>query len=194
MIGVGVGQSSAGRTLRASERECWIAFSLVPGIGPAGFAQLLRHHGSAAAAWEAGPAGLDGIARLGPEARDGLAALRRDDARTIVRRLAERTAEAGGRIVTGLDDEYPGALRTLDPRPPTLFVAGDGTASRSAPSRSSARGAHRATASPLRQISATLWRGPGRSSSPGWRLASTAPRTVPPCTPEDAPLPSSPHH
>jgi DNA processing protein len=30
--------------------------------------------------------------------------------------------------VTDLDDEYPLALRTLDPRPPVLFVAGDGAA------------------------------------------------------------------
>jgi DNA processing protein len=30
--------------------------------------------------------------------------------------------------VTGLDEDYPAALRTLDPRPPTLFVAGDGAA------------------------------------------------------------------
>ena len=61
----------AGRVarMRASERECWIALSLVPGIGPAGFAHLVRRHGSAAAAWEAGPAGLDGIGRLGPARR-----------------------------------------------------------------------------------------------------------------------------
>ncbi len=128
MIGVGTGQSASGRTLRASERECWIACSLVPGLGSAGFAQLIRHHGSAAAAWAAGPAGLDGIGRLGPAAKDGLAALRRDDARTIVRRLAKLTGDAGGRIVTGLDEDYPGALLNLDPRPATLFVAGDGAA------------------------------------------------------------------
>ncbi len=48
MIGVGGGSRDAatGR-LRASERDCWIALSLVPGIGPASFAQLLRRHGSA---------------------------------------------------------------------------------------------------------------------------------------------------
>jgi DNA processing protein len=114
--------------MRASERECWIALSLVPGIGPAGFAHLVRRHGSAAAAWEAGPAGLEGIARLGSGAQDGLADLRRDGPRAVVRRLAERTADAGGRIVTGLDEDYPDALRTLDPRPPTLFIAGDGGA------------------------------------------------------------------
>ncbi len=128
MIGVGPGPSPAGRGMRASERECWIALSLVPGIGPAGFAHLVGRHGSAAAAWDAGPAGLDGIGRLGSGAQEGLAGMRRDGPRAVVRRLAERTAEAGGRIVTGLDEDYPDALRTLDPRPPTLFIAGDGTA------------------------------------------------------------------
>ena len=128
MIGVGAGPSPMTGALRASERECWIALSLVPGIGPAGFAQLVRRHGTAAAAWTAGPSGLESIGRLGPGAKDGLATLRREGARSVVRRLTERTAQAGGRIVTGLDDDYPVALRTLDPRPPTLFVAGDGTA------------------------------------------------------------------
>jgi DNA processing protein len=129
VIGIGNGPltgrgSPAGR---ASERECWIALSLVPGIGPAGFARLVRRHGSAAAAWDAGPAGLEG-AGLDPPDLQAFAALRADGARATVRRLTARTAAAGGRIVTGLDDDYPLALRTLDPRPPTLFVVGDGTA------------------------------------------------------------------
>ena len=129
MIGVGTGPPSrAARAPRASERECWIALSLVSGIGPAGFAQLLDRHGSAAAAWEAGPSGLDGIGRLGPGAQQAMAELARESPRSIVRHLTERTGAAGGRIVTGLDDDYPVALRTLDPRPATLFVAGDGTA------------------------------------------------------------------
>jgi DNA processing protein len=126
---IGVGDpATAGRAMRASERDCWIALSLVPGIGPVSFAQLLRRHGSAAAAWKAGPAGLDGIGRLGDGAKDGFSALRSEDPRAIARRLAERTAAAGGRIVTGLDAEYPDMLRGLDPRPATLYVAGDGTA------------------------------------------------------------------
>jgi DNA processing protein len=31
----------------------------------------------------------------------------------------------GGTVVTALDDRYPGALATVDPRPPVLYVAGD---------------------------------------------------------------------
>lgn len=128
MIGVGRGPTASRRRMRASEREAWIALSLVPGIGPAGFAHLVRRHGSAAAAWDAGPTGLADIGPLGEEATTGFADLRRADARTIARRMADRTHAAGGRVVTGLDEDYPLALRTLDPRPPTLYIAGDAAA------------------------------------------------------------------
>ena len=129
MIGVGqagsrdrAGSRSRGR---ATERECWIALSMVPGIGPAGFARLVARHGSAAAAWEAGPAGIREVAGLGDHAADGLGRLRRADPRALARSVDLATDRAGGRVVTGLDDEYPPALLTLDPRPPTLFVVGD---------------------------------------------------------------------
>lgn len=128
MIGVGRAVRTGGR-MRASERECWIALSLVPGIGPVGFARLIRRHGSALDAWRAGPEGLGAIESIGPDAVDGLTVLQqRADPRTIARDLDRRTQAAGGRIVTGLDEAYPLALRTLDPRPATLFVAGDGMA------------------------------------------------------------------
>ena len=129
MIGVGsAGVSGATRKMarmRASERDCWIALSIVPGIGPAGFAQLVRRHGSAAAAWNAGPDGLADVGRLTSEVAASFAELRRRDPRDLARRIDERTRAAGGRVVTGLDDAYPFALRTLDPRPATLYLAGD---------------------------------------------------------------------
>jgi DNA processing protein len=128
VIGVGARTPATGRGSRASERDCWIALSLVPSIGPAGFAHLIRRHGSAAAAWRAGPDGLAGIGRLGAEAASGFAELRRTDARDLAHRLDRRTRAAGGRVVTALDEGYPPALRTLDPRPQTLFIAGDGAA------------------------------------------------------------------
>ena len=128
MIGVGAGPSAIRRGARASERECWIALSLVPGIGPAGFAHLVQRHGTASDAWGAGSSGLAGIGRLEKEAAAGFDELRRQDPRAIARRLAARTSAAGGRVVTGLDDDYPFALRTLDPRPATLYVVGDGAA------------------------------------------------------------------
>jgi DNA processing protein len=135
VIGVGasgpLGEGGRGATsARASEREHWIALSLVPGIGPAGFAQLLRQHGTAAMAWAAGSAGLAGVARLPAGVRDAFDDLRRHDPRGLARRVIEATERAGGRVVTALDDDYPPALHTLDPRPPTLYVAGSTAAFR----------------------------------------------------------------
>jgi DNA processing protein len=126
---IGVGQAGPPDTTvargRATERDCWIALSMVPGIGPAGFARLVATHGSAAAAWGAGPAAARELGRLGDRAAEGLDRLRNADPRTMARSIERATVRAGGRVVTGLDDAYPPALLTLDPRPPTLFVVGE---------------------------------------------------------------------
>lgn len=127
MIGVDArGRSPRGPTSRASERECWIALSLVPGVGPAGFAQLVHRLGSAAGAWREGPSSLAAIGRVPAQAASVFTDLAAIGPRDIARSLAARTGAAGGRIVTDLDDDYPPALRTLDPRPPVLYLAGDG--------------------------------------------------------------------
>lgn len=123
MIGIGPGRATAPGS-RASERDCWIALSLVPGVGPASFAQLIRHHGSAAAAWHAGPDGILGATRLPDGVAAAFEALRRSDPRELARRVIAATEAAGGRVVTGMDDAYPPALLNLDPRPPTLYLAG----------------------------------------------------------------------
>jgi DNA processing protein len=131
VIGVGVRGAESdlpGSASRATERDHWLALSQVPGIGPAGFAQLLRHHGSASAAWAAGSAGLRAVSRRAPDTDAGFERLRRSDVRVLAARLERVTASAGGRVVTCLDDAYPPALLTLDPRPPTLYVAGDADA------------------------------------------------------------------
>ena len=124
MIGVGVPEPERGAPSRASERDCWIALSLLPGIGPAGFAKLVRRHGSATAAWRAGPQGLSSDGGDAAAAA-GFAELAEAGPRVVARQLEQRTRASGGRVVTDLDDDYPVALRTLDPRPPVLHVAGD---------------------------------------------------------------------
>lgn len=128
MIGTGGGSGDrpvpAGVGRRDSERDCWLALSMVAGIGPAGFAQLVRRHGSAAAAWRAGPEGLRGVARMPDHAATSFSALRRLDARALARNLERATQRAGGRVLTALDDAYPPALMSLDPRPPTLYIRG----------------------------------------------------------------------
>jgi DNA processing protein len=122
---IGVGTAPRTRSVgltRASERDCWIALSLLPGIGPAAFTQLLARHGSAANAWRGGADSLHEIARDG---RAVEVRLRQADAAAVTRAVEDATRRAGGRVLTWLDDGYPPALLTLDPRPPTLFVAGD---------------------------------------------------------------------
>lgn len=125
---IGVGRPAGSRTSsggRTTEREAWIALSMVPGIGPVAFARLLGRFGSASAVWAAGPGAVRDVPRLGDDATEGLDRLRRADPRTLARSTIAATERAGGRVVTCLDDEYPPALLTSEPRPPTLFVVGD---------------------------------------------------------------------
>lgn len=130
MIGVGSPPSAergASRPMRASERECWIALSQLPGIGPVGFAQLVARHGSAASAWSAGPTAILEVVR-GAEPRASVAEAMRRDPRQVARALERATSRAGGRVVTSLDEGFPPKLLTLDPRPPTLFCVGSESA------------------------------------------------------------------
>ncbi|MCC6617886.1 MAG: DNA-protecting protein DprA [Chloroflexi bacterium] len=129
MIGVGQAGSTPSRTIsRATERDAWIALAAVPGIGPAGFARLVRHFGSAAAALAAGPTEVAAVERLAAESAAAMRKIGAAGARSVAAGLQAATRTAGGRLVTDLDESYPPALRTLDPRPPVLAVVGDAAA------------------------------------------------------------------
>jgi DNA processing protein len=118
-----------GTRSRASERDAWIALSLVPGLGPAGFAQLVRFHGSAGAAWAAGGSGMRAATGLPASVADALdERRRRADPRGIANGVAQAAASLGGRVATELDEDYPPALLALDPRPPVLYLSGDRSA------------------------------------------------------------------
>ena len=108
-----------------AETPYWIAISLVPGVGPVGFARLLRRHGSARAAWAAGPALLESLPRVSGDAAPALARLARAGAARVAARVTAATRRAGGRILTALDPDYPAALNAADPRPPVLYLAGE---------------------------------------------------------------------
>lgn len=113
-----------GGTGRTTERQAWVALSVAAGIGPAGFMRLLARYGSATEAWAAGPDAMRQLIHRGAQAPPELDGLHHRDPREVAMALERATARAGGHIVTGLDDAYPPALRTLDPRPPILFVVG----------------------------------------------------------------------
>ena len=96
MIGVGATtpDAGAGGDGRATERDHWIALSLLPGVGPAGFEQLLRRHGTASAAWRAGASALVGLPRMTPETIVAGDELRRADVRSLARSVIRRTEAA----------------------------------------------------------------------------------------------------
>lgn len=107
------------------DRPFWIALSLVPGVGPVGFARLLHRYGSARAAWSVGAQILHELPRLPDDAPMGLHRLLREGATAVARRIEEATRRAGGEVLTVLDERYPASLARLDPRPPVLYLAGD---------------------------------------------------------------------
>jgi DNA processing protein len=108
-----------------AEAAYWIALSLVPGVGPVGFARLLRRFGSARSAWAAGPALLETLPRVPDDAAPALARLRREGAGRVASRIAAATRRSGGQILTALHAAYPAALSAADPRPAVLYMAGD---------------------------------------------------------------------
>jgi DNA processing protein len=108
-----------------AEAPYWIAISLVPGVGPVGFARLLRRFGSARGAWAAGPGLLEALSRVPDDAAPALARLRREGATRAASRIAAATRRCDGMILTALDAAYPAALSAADPRPPVLYLAGD---------------------------------------------------------------------
>jgi DNA processing protein len=109
----------------ADERPFWIALSLIPGLGPVGFARILRRFGSARAAWLAGPAILECLPRPAPDAALALRRLRRRGPTAVAHRVDADVTRAGGTVLTALEPGYPPALAMTDPRPPVLYWAGD---------------------------------------------------------------------
>jgi DNA processing protein len=108
-----------------AESPYWIAISLIPGVGPVGFARVLRRFGSAAAAWSAGPALLAALPRIPDDAAAALARLQREGVRHVASRVTVAARRSGATILIALDPAYPAALGAADPRPPVLYLAGD---------------------------------------------------------------------
>ena len=123
MIGVGSAARRGAPRGRSTERDAWIALSSLPGIGPIGFARLLARYGSALDAWRAGAAAFAGLG-LSADALAAISEGQRHEPRDVARALVRATEAAGGRIVTAVEEAFPPALLTLDPRPPTLAIAG----------------------------------------------------------------------
>jgi len=111
-----------------AERPFWVTLAQLPGVGPVGFARLLHRFGSARAAWAAGAELLTVLPRVADDGNAALRRLRREGPPAVLARVERATRLAGGEVLTALDATYPRALAEIDPRPPVLYVAGDGDA------------------------------------------------------------------
>ena len=104
----------------AAQIKFWVALSQVSRLGTARFQKLEKYFGSPAEAWQAAPAALR-AAGLDERAAQALT-----EARSRIDPDAEmaRLDQAGLRVLTWHDPEYPARLRTIDARPPLLYIQG----------------------------------------------------------------------
>jgi DNA processing protein len=98
----------------------WLGFNLLPGIGPSRFRRLLKHFGTAEAAWKASnrdwaAAGVD------LKTTESVASRR---ARLDLDREVERVRASGAIFITSGDQRYPPLLRHVADAPPVLYVRG----------------------------------------------------------------------
>jgi DNA processing protein len=106
-----------------SERQYWVGFSLVKGIGSVRVRQLLEAFGSLEKAWRASPKALKD-AGLDRRSLESLIATRREiDPAAEMARLDK----LGIAVLTWDDEEYPSLLaqlRPIDQAPPLIYMRG----------------------------------------------------------------------
>lgn len=106
-----------------TERQYWVAFSCVPGIGPVRVRRLLETFGNLSAAWYA-PLKQLHSSGLDRRTLDNLAEVRRKlDPSAEMARLDK----LGIAVLTWQDEDYPpllAELRAIDHAPPVLYMRG----------------------------------------------------------------------
>lgn len=103
-----------------SERQYWVGFNIVKGIGPARVRLLLEHFESLGAAWQAPVGDLKAAGLKGRPLNNLLEARKSLDLPAEMNRLDE----AGVAVLTWDDADYPPRLLTIDLPPPVLYVRG----------------------------------------------------------------------
>lgn len=103
-----------------AERQAWIGFNLVSGVGPVRTERLLDIFGSLADAWVAAPGRLRHV--LDEGTTDRLVQVRNGGE---VDATIERMAETGIVAVILTDPDYPALLAEIPAPPPLLYVRGD---------------------------------------------------------------------
>lgn len=105
------------------ERQYWVGFSLVSGVGPVLCRRMLEQFGSLSEAWRAEPEALR-AAGLGMRA---IASLREVSRRVDLDAELSRLDKLGIAVLTWEDADYPtllATLREIDQAPPVIYLRG----------------------------------------------------------------------
>lgn len=105
------------------ERQYWVGFNLVSGVGPVLVRRLLERFGSLGKAWQAEPPMLR-AAGLGHRA---IASLREVRQRVNLDAELSRLDKLGIAVLTWEDSDYPSllaSLRPIDQAPPVIYLRG----------------------------------------------------------------------
>jgi len=104
-----------------NEKAYWIGFNKVSGIGAARLSALLEHCETAEAAWHA-PVHVLQQAGLDRRSIENLLKARRE---LDLAAEWQRVQQAGVKVLTWQDSDYPPNLQTLENAPPLLYVRGN---------------------------------------------------------------------
>jgi len=100
--------------------EATLRLHLADGVGALTYKRLVEAFGSPAAALEAGPGGWRRVKGVGEKTAAAIEAVTDEQVRSELQ-LAD---QAGARILTAADEEFPEALRNIHDCPALLYVRG----------------------------------------------------------------------
>jgi DNA processing protein len=103
-----------------TERQYWVGFNLVKGIGAVRFRGLLESFGDAQTAWQASAEDLR-KAGLSQKIVENLLQLR---SQVSLDKVWERLQQNQVVVLTWEDDQYPRRLKDIDQPPPVLYLRG----------------------------------------------------------------------
>ncbi len=103
------------------EKQFWVGFNLVRGIGAVRLQALINHFGDAASAWDGSPEELR-AAGLGSKVIERLLEVRKS---VDLEKLWDKIIAKGIQILTWNDELYPPRLKEIEQPPPVLYVRGE---------------------------------------------------------------------
>jgi DNA processing protein len=98
----------------------WLALALTPGLGPTRIRKLIEHYGTAERVFQASLTELEATGMRAVSAQS----IATGKSLELAQQECEKAAEAGARIISLSDPEYPSRLKEIYDPPVVLFVKG----------------------------------------------------------------------